>query len=90
MDYIANYRSESEDENEQVKTLRKLKSYTTEFKLKVVKHAQEFSDNNASKKFVWFCFLAKFLPAPSAPTDRNISAHALLNAHVLISAHAGG
>ena len=51
MDFIANYESEVEDDNEEVKTPRKLKSYTADFKLKVVQQAREFSDNNASKKF---------------------------------------
>ena len=51
MEFIANYGSGSEDENEEIKTPKKLKSYTAEFKLKVVKHAKEVSDRDASKKF---------------------------------------
>uniref|UniRef100_A0A915DEE1 Uncharacterized protein n=1 Tax=Ditylenchus dipsaci TaxID=166011 RepID=A0A915DEE1_9BILA len=48
---IANYGSSSESEDEQVKTPRKLKSYPTEFKLKVAKHAKDISIHGASNKF---------------------------------------
>uniref|UniRef100_A0A915CW70 Uncharacterized protein n=1 Tax=Ditylenchus dipsaci TaxID=166011 RepID=A0A915CW70_9BILA len=48
---IANYGSSSESEDEQVKTPRKLKSYSTELKLKVAKHAKDISIHGASNKF---------------------------------------
>ena len=47
MDLIANY----ESDNEEVKTPQKLKAYSAEFKLKVVKHAREISKHSASRKF---------------------------------------
>uniref|UniRef100_A0A915DES4 Transposase n=1 Tax=Ditylenchus dipsaci TaxID=166011 RepID=A0A915DES4_9BILA len=48
---IANYGSSSESKDEQVKTPRKLKSYSTEFKLKVAKNAKDISIHGASDKF---------------------------------------
>uniref|UniRef100_A0A915CSR8 Brinker DNA-binding domain-containing protein n=1 Tax=Ditylenchus dipsaci TaxID=166011 RepID=A0A915CSR8_9BILA len=49
---IANYGSSSKSEDEQVKTPRKLKAYSTEFEfLKVAKHAKNISIHGASNKF---------------------------------------
>uniref|UniRef100_A0A915EJ90 Transposase Synechocystis PCC 6803 domain-containing protein n=1 Tax=Ditylenchus dipsaci TaxID=166011 RepID=A0A915EJ90_9BILA len=48
---IANYGSISESEDEQVKMPRKLKSYSTEIKLKVAKPAKNISIHGASNKF---------------------------------------
>ena len=51
MDLLANYDSSGSEEQQQLKTPRKLKSYTAEFKLKVVKYAKDFSKNKASIKY---------------------------------------
>uniref|UniRef100_A0A915DGH4 Snurportin-1 n=1 Tax=Ditylenchus dipsaci TaxID=166011 RepID=A0A915DGH4_9BILA len=54
MDLIANYESDTESDQDKVKTPRKLKSYTTEFKIKVIKHAKDFSskrDSSPAGKF---------------------------------------
>ena len=51
MDLIANYESELESDNEEVKTPQKHKGYSMEFKLKVVKHAKDISKHSASLNF---------------------------------------
>uniref|UniRef100_A0A915ELV5 Uncharacterized protein n=1 Tax=Ditylenchus dipsaci TaxID=166011 RepID=A0A915ELV5_9BILA len=51
MDLIANYESDTKSDQDEVKTPRKLKAYTTKFKIKIIKHAKDFSSNAASKRF---------------------------------------
>uniref|UniRef100_A0A915DU72 Uncharacterized protein n=1 Tax=Ditylenchus dipsaci TaxID=166011 RepID=A0A915DU72_9BILA len=66
--FIVNYGSE--DENEEIKAPRKLKSYTAEFKLKVIKHAKILEQGGQQE--VWSGSVALLL-RNEAESSKNIS-----------------